>query len=202
MSDPDIESLLKDFFIFPDQFQSKHIEFLASENDHESLDACLRTDENWNLFFENNFDSAELKKKFDTFSEEERINFLKFGISCFLQFVNCNFTGPGAMKETEEYLGHEKFSKYPFGMMLSVNNEEINVNTEYPALLLTSKMIFEWCFVNQIVNNWWLWRAILIHQEIFDELSPALLSDADRIHKLIQLNSDLKGNCYFNLVII
>lgn len=189
----DIETLLKDFLIIPDQLPKNNKEYLESEKYYENLDTCLRTDENWNLFFQNNFNVNEVKKKIDSYSEEERIKIFKFGIGCFIQFVHCNFTGPGLEKQTEEYLTCERFTKIPFNHHLAVNNEEINVNTKHPALLFIAKIIFEHCLVHDILNNWWNWRSILIHQEILDDLSPTLLSDADRLYKLLQHNLSLEG---------
>lgn len=189
----DMKTLLKDFLIIPDQLPKNNKEYLESEKYYESLETCLRTDENWDMFFPNNFNINEFKKKIDTYSEEERIKVFKFGVACFIQFVHCNFTGPGLEKQNEEYLMQDRFVKTPFHHHLAVNNEEININTKHPVLLLTSKTIFEVCVVNNLINSWWNWRCLLIHQEILDDLSPTLLSDADRLYKVLLPNVGLEG---------
>lgn len=187
----DLESLLKNFFIISDQLPNfnKDLEY----KDDLSLHADLKKDKNWDLFFSTNFSNVGLQKKFESFSEEERRKIFTFGITCFVQFVNCNFTGPGLHEEIVQYLTHDKFSKIPFIKHLSVHHEEVNINIKFPALLVTAKLIFEHCLVDVIVNNWWLWRSTLIHQEILDELSPNILSEADNIYKLLYTDSNLIG---------
>ncbi|KAG5890129.1 hypothetical protein JTB14_027796 [Gonioctena quinquepunctata] len=86
------------------------------------------------------------------------------------------------------------FTTVEFSKLLSVNNEDININTKFSSLLVVSKFIFEWCGINNNINNWWYWRSILIHQEILEELSPTLLSDADRLYKNFQVDPNLNGN--------
>lgn len=187
-----MESILKEYLIIPDYLLPTDTEYLKNEEDYGSLETCL-ANESWNVFFDCNFEISELKKKFDGYTEQQKVKMLKFGVGCFIQFVLCNFTGPDIDGLREQYLKTDRFQKIPFSKHLSVNNEEINANTKSPALLFTSKMIFEWCIVNNVINNWWHWRSILIHQEILDELSPTLLSEADRLYKLFQGNLNLPG---------
>ncbi|RZB40455.1 tetratricopeptide repeat protein 27, partial [Asbolus verrucosus] len=117
---------------------------------------------------------------------EEREEYFNFGIACFTYFLQANFTGPQLPKVIDEFLNGDKFSNIDFATRLSMNNEDINVNTKYPVLLVVSEIIFDCCVINRIVNLWWCCRALMVHQDILDELSPTLLSNADRLYKLIQ----------------
>ncbi|KAL1517088.1 hypothetical protein ABEB36_000897 [Hypothenemus hampei] len=108
-----------------------------------------------------------------------------------ITFTQANFTGPALSEKVEKFLKKEMFQAHDFNKMLSYSNEEINVQTEFPQLLVTAKIIFEWCILNSIINIWWYWRALYLHQQILDELSPSLLSDADRLYKLLQVNFNL-----------
>lgn len=189
----DIEHLLKDYLITLDQCPKGDEEKVESDKDIIDLNTHLTCGDNWKIFFDQSFDTSQLKVVFNTLQEDERVKIFKFGITCIISFIRCNFTGPELEKETEDYLKREQFTSIPFNKLLSVNNEEINVNTKFPALLVTSKVIFEWCIINNVINNWWYWRSILIHQAILEELSPTLLSDADRLYKHFQVNVGLKG---------
>lgn len=96
------------------------------------------------------------------------------------------------------------FTKVDFKKLLSLNNEDINVNAEYPQLLTAAKLIFQNCIFNETLNLWWTWRTIIIHQQILDELSPTLLSTADRLRKDINKLA-LEGTYviyYFNKISI
>lgn len=187
----DIETLLKDFLIFTDSLPNSKEEYLKSEYGY--LDIYLRVDETWDLFFQNNFNIYVLKKILPSLPENERITIFKFGIACLIQFINCNFTGPGLEKQTEDYLKLDKFLKIPFMDHLTVVNEEVNMNTKHPALLFTAKIIFEHCIVNDFINSWWRWRCILIHQNVLDDLSQGLLLEADCIYKCLDVHLQLKG---------
>ncbi|CAH1155646.1 unnamed protein product [Phaedon cochleariae] len=186
----ELEMTLQDYFLVFDNSAAYQDEF----KENWSFTSCISCEESWKMFFEQSFDSSLLKIHFSTLPEEIRIKVLKFGISCIICFVQCNFTGPNLDKKIEDFLNGEAFLSIPFTRRLSMNNEDINVNTKFPALLVTAKIIFELCVVDNNINNWWYWRSILIHQEILDELSPTLLSDADRIYKYFQGDPDLNAN--------
>ncbi|CAG9829167.1 unnamed protein product [Diabrotica balteata] len=190
----DIEKALYDFLLVTRQKPKADEEKLQNGTDLEDLNIYLVSDDNWKIFFDRSFDVEQLKTHFSTLQENDRINCLKFGISCILNFVQCNFTGPDLSKEIKDYLSKDTYDTLNFAKLLSVNNEDININTRYPALLVTAKIIFEHCAVDNMINNWWYWRSILVHQEILEELSPSLLSDADRLYKHFQINPDLSIN--------
>lgn len=192
----DFECLLKNFLIIPNRVSKSDTNYIESETEYNSIinvETCVRKDEHWDFFFQHNFDLTALKNEFNSFSEEQKTEIFKFGIACFLEFVHCNFTGPGIEDQIEEYITQQKFLKFPFEKELSVNNEDVNIDTQHPVLLFTAKIIFECCIVNDLVNSWWQCRSILIHQELLDELSPTLLSDADRLCKQIEINASLEG---------
>lgn len=117
-------------------------------------------------------------------------------MACLITFTQANFTGPHPSEKVVHFMKSELFQGQDFNKMLSYNTEEINCKTQCPQLLVTAKIIFEWCIVNSVVNIWWYWRALYLHQQVLDELSPALLSDADRLYKLLQVNCSLKGKFF------
>lgn len=182
------ETLLKNYLILMDPLPKTKEEY--SESTYAFLDTCLRTDVTWNWFFDNNFNIFKLKSIFMKMPENERFRIFKFGIACLLQFVNCNFTGPGLEEQTEAYLNLEKFSKYPFREVLNGIHGEINVNTKFPALLLTAKIVFKNCIVNEFINNWWIWRVIIIHANILEAVNASAKSEADEMYKLLLLHID------------
>nr|CAH7741530.1 unnamed protein product [Callosobruchus chinensis] len=156
-----------------------------------NMNEYLTSEENWKIFNDASFHPAQLTARFEALDEKEMIKIFKFGISCLVNFVQCNFTGPELDKEVENYLTKEKFPSIDFSKSLSVGNEEINVNTKHPELLYTGKLVIELVKVHPIANLWWYWRVILIHQQVLDDLSPALLTMADAINKPFQGVSDL-----------
>lgn len=182
----DIQKLLEDFLIIIHELPVTKEEY--SKSSYAFLDTCLRIDKNWDLFFQNNFNIDELKKIFETKSEDERTTIFKFGIACFLQFINCNFTGPGLEEQTEEYLKQDKFSALPFNEYLSTRNEPLNVNTKHPVLLYTAKIVFEHCIVNDFINNWWTWRAIIIFMNVLDDLTTTTQVQTQKLFNLLHVN--------------
>lgn len=192
----DIENTLYEYLLVVKQPSKINTENLENGADNEDFNVYLTSEENWKVFLDildNSFDSVQLKTHFNNLEENERIKVLKFGVACIVSFVQCNFTGPNLPKEVEDMLNKDTHNKINFSKLLAVNNEDINVNTRYPILLVTAKIIFEYCNVDNLINNWWYWRSILVHQEILEELSPSLLSDADRLYKHFQLIPDLNG---------
>lgn len=141
--------------------------------------------DNWEKIIYLSFDENQLKSYFETLDEEKRKHYFTFGVACLICFIQRNFTGPDFLKDIAEFLKTDLFSDIDFIKVLALNNEDINVNTEYPQLLAASKIIFQTCSFNETLSLWWSWRATIIHQQILDELSPALLSTADRLRKEI-----------------
>lgn len=182
----DIQKLLEDFLIIIPELPVTKEQFLKSS--YTFLDTCLLIDETWDLFFQNNFNGDKLQKVFVTLSEDERTRIFKFGIACFLHFINCNFTGPGLESQIQEYLTLDKFSEVPFVQYLSTLNESLNVNTKHPALLHTAKIVFEHCIVNDFINNWWSWRAIIIYMNVMDELTTTTQVQTQKLYKALHLN--------------
>lgn len=149
---------------------------------------------NWKPLIQADFDETKLKSFFQDLEEERRTQFFNFGIVCLTHFIQRNFTGPGFPQKIGEFLSSELVSNINFAKLLAVNNEEINVNTEFPELLVAAKAIFNCCHFDYTLNLWWTWRATYIHQHILDELSPSLLSQADRIEKELS-KLPLTGEC-------
>lgn len=141
--------------------------------------------DNWKTLIQLNFDETKLKAFFKNSDEEKRTHYFTFGIACITHFVQRNFTGPSFAQEIGEFLNSDLFTGEEFAKLLAVNNEDINVNTEFPQLLVAAKSVFNCCHFNEVINLWWNWRATIIHQQILDELSPSLLSAADRLEKEI-----------------
>lgn len=191
----DIEKLLYEYLLLIKPTEVSKDSGENQENNVEQWDIhnCFVCEDNWKIFKELSFDVVQLKAHFNLQSEEERAKIFKLGVACLITFIRCNSTGPSLEKDIEDFLKSDVFSDVSFKKLLSVNNEEININCQFPALLLTAKIIFEWCLINNIINNWWYWRSILIHQEILDELSPTLLSDADRLYRQFQPHINFKG---------
>lgn len=156
--------------------------------------------DNWKDLIELNFDETKLKVFFKELDEEKRTHYFTFGVACITHFVQKNFTGPNFEAEIGKFLSSELFAQVEFAKLLTVNNEDINLNTEFPQLLVAAKAVFNCCHFNEAVNLWWNWRATLVHQQVLDELSPALLSSADRLEKeLIKLPLTGKEFCYNKL---
>ncbi|XP_063930984.1 tetratricopeptide repeat protein 27-like [Zophobas morio] len=158
----------------------------------EDWGSLVVEDRFWNHILDVSLDSVLLKEFFSAKTPEEREEYFNFGVECFTCFIQCNFTGPAIKETVAEFLSGDKFQHIDFAGRLSMNNEEINVNTKFPVLLVVSEIIFDSCIINNLVNLWWCCRALMIHQDILDELSPTLLSNADRLSKLIQ-NIPLQG---------
>lgn len=180
-----IYELIKKFHLTSETYK-------IQESNTEYWDNLILQDKYWDNILEISLDCTRVKDFFNTKSYEEREEYLNFGIACFNYFIQKNFTGPGLPKKIEEFLGREKFNSSDFSSCLTINNEEIDINTKYPVLLVVSELIFDHCIVNTLINLWWSCRALIIHQDILDELSPTLLTNADRLHKLIQ-NEPLEG---------
>ncbi|KAK9882375.1 hypothetical protein WA026_020898 [Henosepilachna vigintioctopunctata] len=151
----------------------------------EELMNRIKDTEIWSHFIKSSFNTIELQDYFTSQLADIRSEIFKFGISCFVYFVQANFTGPDLSEDIVKLLENPEFEAVDFFKLLAVNHEEINVNTKYPVLLVIAKCIFEKCLVSNTVNTLWNWRSIIIHQKIMDELSPLLLSQADALHKQI-----------------
>ncbi|XP_057664616.1 tetratricopeptide repeat protein 27 [Diorhabda carinulata] len=182
------EELLYEFLLIPRTYEEETEKLEAETKNFNELLTCT---ENWNNFFEHSFDNNQTKTFFNNIDEEEKQNYFKFGLACITYFVQGNFTGPNLPKEIDNYFNSHKFETSKFSKLLSVNNEDININTKYPVLLVTAKLIFEHCVINETVNDWWNWRVIWVHQQILEDLSPSLLSEADRLYKQFHINPEL-----------
>lgn len=143
----------------------------------------VTNDELWSKLMELSFEENQLKLYFEDLDIEQTERYFSFGVACIVCFVQKNFTGPDLPKHVEDFFSSSTFAKVDFNKLLSLNNEDINVNAEYPQLLTAAKVIFQTCIFNETLNLWWTWRSIIIHQQILDELSPTLLSTADRLRK-------------------
>ncbi|CAG9862170.1 unnamed protein product [Phyllotreta striolata] len=185
-----IENKLQEFLLIARKSQEND----GGKTRTEDFNALLTSDSNWKIFTDRSFDIGQLKTYFNNLEGDERFAVLKFGVACMVGFVQCNFTGPDITREIEECLNKEALNKIDFSKLLSVNNEDVNVNTKFPILLVTAKIVFEHCRADSMINDWWCWRSILIHQKILEERSPSLLSDADRLYKQFQISLDLSGN--------
>lgn len=139
--------------------------------------------DNWKPLIEADFNETKLKTFFNDLEEKKQTHYFRFGVACICHFIQRNFTGPTFRQEIGDFLASELFEGVNFAKLLAVNNEEINVNTEFPQLLVAAKVVFNCCQVDYTLNLWWTWRAIYIHQHVLEELSPSLLSQADRIEK-------------------
>ncbi|XP_060535101.1 tetratricopeptide repeat protein 27 [Cylas formicarius] len=179
--------LFREYLLILKKPQAGH----SDEEDYRGsfdVDGYVRRAETWKIFTDAAFDVVALKAYFNSKTDSERSDIFKFGVACLISFVQANFTGPPFDAKTEEYLGGTTFAAVDYAKMLSMNNEDINCNAKHPVLLVTAKIVFEWCIVQSVVNIWWYWRALYLHQQILEELSPTLLSDADRLYKLLQVN--------------
>lgn len=156
--------------------------------------------DNWKDLIELNFDETKVKEFFKKLDDEKRTHFFTFGVACITHFVQRNFTGSSFPQEMGDFLLSELFSGINFAKLLMVNNEEINVNTDYPQLLVAAKAVFTCCPFNDMINLWWTWRVTFIHQQILDELSPSLLSTADRIEKELS-KLPLAGEYNYNYLV-
>ncbi|CAH1955958.1 unnamed protein product [Acanthoscelides obtectus] len=155
-----------------------------------NMDEYITSDEIWKIFKDTNFTPIQITARLETFEQKEFVRIFKFGISCLVKFVQCNFTGPELHKDVQNYL-NEKFDVAGFIKLLAVGNEEVNVNCVHPVLLFTAKIVFEIVDVHPLVNLWWYWRSLLIHQQVLEELSPSLLTNADAIYKQFSGVSEL-----------
>lgn len=181
-------------------------ENITDSNSESAIDLSTWTGlvtnaDNWEKILYLSLDETQLKAYFETLDEDNRKHYFTFGIACLIFFIQRNFTGPDFGKDVAEFLKSDLFSTIDFVKVLALNSEDINVNTEYPQLLAVARVIFHTCNFNETLNLWWMWRVTIIHQQILDELSPTLLSIADRlckdINKLI-----LNGKYVFVLLII
>ncbi|CAG9761471.1 unnamed protein product [Ceutorhynchus assimilis] len=191
----DLVGLLQEYLLIPKNVSENERDSARDSlrKTFEDLENLLLDEETWKIFLEDQYDITNLKTKLNSKNDQERSEIFRFGMSCLITFTQANFTGPHPCEKVNNFLSKEIFQSQDFNKMLSYNNEEINCKTEFPQLLVTAKIIFEWCIVNSIVNIWWYWRALYLHQQVLDELSPSLLSDADRLYKLLQVNFNLKG---------
>lgn len=155
----------------------------------------------WKKLLSLSFDDNHGSVYFSTLTKEQLQGYFTFGVSCLINFVQVNITGPNLRKQLEEYLNSDFLTDNNFNQMLSINNEEINVNTKYPCLLVAAKYIFKHCKLTPLLNYWWQWRTIIIHQQVLDELSPSLLSIADNLQKEIKQLTIEEGEPFIELQI-
>ncbi|XP_017780887.1 PREDICTED: tetratricopeptide repeat protein 27 [Nicrophorus vespilloides] len=155
-----------------------------SEKEIEEVLLDIKDSHYWLTLKEHNYCNSNLKRHFETKSEVDREKFFRFAISCISTFVQANFTGPPINDETDHFLcNNQDLQNVDFRKLLAVSNEEININTKYPSLLIASQVVFKTCELIPTLNLWWQWRGLLVHQRILEELSPALLSNAENIQK-------------------
>ncbi|XP_030766023.1 tetratricopeptide repeat protein 27 isoform X2 [Sitophilus oryzae] len=192
----DLVDLLQEYLLIPRKVEENERESCREDiqKTFKDLESYLLDEETWNIFLEVQYDVTNLKVKLNSKTDQERAEIFKFGIACLVAFTQVNFTKPDPSDKVRAFLKGDAFQLINFPKMLSYNNEEINCLTEFPQLLVTAKIIFEWCIVNSVVNIWWYWRALYLHQQCLEELCPSLLSDADRLYKLLQINPTLKDN--------
>lgn len=143
-------------------------------------------DEHWKKLISLSFDDNQGRDYFELLNSDEIQSYFTFGVACLTNFVQINFTGPDFPKHIKDYLNSDLLQNNNFVQHLTVNNEEINVNTKYPCLLVAAKFIFKNCKLIPLLNCWWQWRSIFIHQQVLDEASPALLSEANALQKDIK----------------
>lgn len=193
-NDEDIEKMAKILLI---DFDNVVLEHISQEQEAELKiwNDIVRRDDYWVELIKQ--EVSNHKTYFESLSSELRKAYFMFGVACIISFVQANFTGPLISKEmTEHFEGeifknaHQDFSDY-----LTTNYEQINVNTKLPCLLAASKMIFKYCKFSPLVNVWWSWRSIIIHQQVLDELSPTLLAEATKLQsEVAALNLEGKIN--------
>lgn len=155
--------------------------------------SILKTDEYWKTLIDLQYDEELARKYFENANTEARKAYFTFGVACLISFVQANFTGPELSKEFIEYFETEMLKKADFTKFLNVGLEEVNINTKLPCLLTAAKIIFKNCKFSPLVNVWWTWRSIIIHQQVLDDLCPALLAEATKLLPDI-VNLDLEGN--------
>ncbi|XP_065160875.1 tetratricopeptide repeat protein 27 [Atheta coriaria] len=131
------------------------------------------------------FQEEDLQIVFRSLSAEETLDNFHFAISCLTTFVQVNFTGPDLDEETATFLKNT-VNDDKCRRMLAMNNEDCNVNVKFPSLLVAAQVIFKNCRSKSFAKLWWMWRTILVHQKILDELSPTLLSAAEALQKVIK----------------
>lgn len=149
----------------------------------------------WSKLVECKFEDEALKSYFSLQNEDHRKSYFKFAIECMMSFVQANFTGPDLPITFNELFNENVFVDLDFKSWLSVNREDVNTNVKFPGLLTAAICIFKYCDFNAVLNLWWQLRTLIIHQHILEELSPTLLSQADRLHKDLiefQLEDEIK----------
>ncbi|XP_022904058.1 tetratricopeptide repeat protein 27 [Onthophagus taurus] len=147
----------------------------------------IKNNESWDELIKCNFDESIVKEEIIKLPKEQIRTFFTFGVGCLLGFVQANFTGPDLLPEIVDYLKDPKFEGYDFAKMLAVNNEEININVKYPCLLVAARIMFQHCQVMRpMLNLWWMWRVLIIHQLVLDEPSTTILHTAEQMQKEIQ----------------
>ncbi|KAF2884216.1 hypothetical protein ILUMI_21951 [Ignelater luminosus] len=184
------EKLLEQFLIVSDSNLSVNDKFMFSIK--ETWESTILNTSCWSQLLPYLCEDERLVPFFESLSKEERKKYFKFGLHCIINFVQANFTGPALSMKADEFFKDAFFGKVDFRKQLSVNNEDINVNTKYPALLYTAKQIFKWCNIYPLLNLWWQWRTVMIHQHVLEELSQVLLSQADSLNNEIS-NLSLEG---------
>ncbi|KAK5642026.1 hypothetical protein RI129_008193 [Pyrocoelia pectoralis] len=172
---------LKEYLFDFDNSHIKNTPYLNKEKLNREL---IFTESYWNTIYCNL--GEQLDSFFKTLNEEERGLYFKFGVECILNFIQANFTGPELTHCFSEFFHATLWTNFDCKTHLSVDDEEINVNTKHPALLSVALIIFKHCKFDTVLNLWWYWRALIVHQQILDELSPKLLDEADRLHKELQ----------------
>lgn len=140
----------------------------------------------WKILTRLKFDEKALVHHLESKSASDNGKLFQFGISCLVNFVQANFTGPDLDENAVAFLQFEKYPPMDYNKKLSINNDEVNVNTKFACLLVAAKLIFK---VYQdkseyrLLSRWWRWRSIIIHQQVLDEMSPTLLTTAEALGK-------------------
>lgn len=170
--------LIRKFHLYTETFKLK--------KEEDNFVDLIQDEKCWETMLSVSPESVILKEHFFSLTLEERERYLFFGIACLSCFVQANFTGPQLPENAQTFLKAEKFQNLSLINRLSMSSEDVNVNTKFPMLLVVAELIFDCCIVNDLVNLWWCCRALMVHQEILDELSPTLLANADRLFKFIK----------------
>ncbi|KAF5269967.1 hypothetical protein FQR65_LT05766 [Abscondita terminalis] len=179
-----MEDVIEDYLVNYDNIKDfKNCEYHKRFNQFQKEPTS--TQPFWNNLLQTQFEDERLSSFFVDLSDEDRAEYFKFGIDCFTVFIQANFTGPALPHTCEEFLGSTFFNTFDFKLWLSVD-EELNVNTKHSALLVAGLCIFKWCRWNLILNLWWHWRGLMVHQRVLDELSPKLLENVNNVHKQLQ----------------
>lgn len=154
----------------------------------EQWEEYLHNDEIWGHLHKTQGTEDLCEEFFDSLSEEQTENYFKFAVICMQRFVQLNFTGPLLKSDDNfiQYFDRDLFTNDCFLKYLTVDNEEINVNTKLPCLLYAAKIIFKHSTYSKLVKSWWLLRTLIVHQKIVDEVTMTLYNDAIALERLLE----------------